>query len=88
MFPSAADIDVAVGVHIKRSIYGRVWNTDRRLPGDAAIGGPLKLHAAPAAVNAVVCLILKSMSRPVRLVDCEPLLVPSACAALTGEQRP
>ena len=88
LFSFAADKDVAVGVHVQGSVYRRVWNTNRRLPGDAAIGGPLKLHAAAAAVNAVISLILKSMSRPVGLVDREPLLVASASAVLAGEQRP
>ena len=45
---------VAVGIHVERSVYRRVRNGNRRLPGDSAVSGALKLHAAAAAVNAVV----------------------------------
>ena len=50
----AADEQVAIRIHIQRSIYRRIGNNDRRLPGDSAVGGTLKLHAAAAAINAVV----------------------------------
>ena len=57
---------------------GPVRNNDGSLPGDPAVGGALELHAAAATVNAVVRLILKAMSRAVRLIDGEPLLVASS----------
>ena len=58
------------------------------LPGDATVGGTLELHPAAAAVDAVVRLVLESVSRAVRLIDREPLLVAAAGASLAGEQRP
>ncbi len=84
----ATDKDVAIGVHIEASVYRRVRDTSRRLPGDAAVGGTLKLHAAPVTVNAVVYLVLEAMPRAVGLIDGEPLLVAASSASLTREQRP
>jgi hypothetical protein len=84
----SADKNIAVGVYIQTSVYRRVRNTDRRLPCDSAVGGTLELHAAAAAVDAVVCLVLEAMPRAIGLIDCEPLLVAPTCAALTGKQRP
>jgi hypothetical protein len=48
----------------------------------------LELHAAAAAINAVICLILETVPRPVGLIDGEPLLVAAARASLAREQRP
>ena len=79
-FPT--DKQVAIGVHVERSVYRRVRNTNRRLPGDPAVGGTLKFHAAAATVNAVVCLVLEAMPGAVGLIDGEPLLVASAPASL------
>ena len=53
-----------------------------RLPGDAAVDGTLELHAAAAAVNAVVCLVLEPVPRAVGLIDREPLLIAASGASL------
>src|SRR5206468_2235568 len=75
-----ADKQVAICIHVERSVYRRVRNNNRRLPGDTAVDGTLELHPAAATVNAVVCLVLEPVSRAVRLIDREPLLVAAACA--------
>src|ERR1700730_15994347 len=84
----AADKQVAVSVHVELSVYRRIRNINRRLPGDPAVCGTLKLHAAAATVNAVVCLVLEAMARAVGLIDSEPLLVATTSASLARQQRP
>ena len=84
----ATDKKVAVGGHIERSKYRPVRNIDRRLPGDAAVGGALELHAAAATVNTVVGLVLEAVSRAVGLIDGEPLLVAAARASIGGLFHP
>ena len=78
----APDKNIAVRIHIEGSIPGPVGNRDRRLPGDPAVSGTLELHATAATVNAIVCLVLKTVPRTVGLIDREPLLVTSACALI------
>src|SRR6266852_4230416 len=84
----AADKQVAIGVYVEGSVYRRVRNSNRRLPGDPAVGGTLKLHAAAATVNAVVCLVLEAMPRAVGLIDGEPFLVAAAGAFVGLQFRP
>src|SRR6202035_1896076 len=74
-----AEKNIAVRVDIKASVNRPIGNSYRRLPGDSAVGGPLEFHAAAAAVNPIVQLILKPMARAVGLVDSEPFLVAAAC---------
>jgi len=71
---------VAVRIHIERSIYRRIGNNDRRLPGDTAVSGALKYRAAVIAIGVVISLVLKAMSRAVGLIDGEPLLVASSAS--------
>jgi hypothetical protein len=77
-----ANENVAVGIHIERSIYGSIWNNNRRLPRHPAVGGALELNAAAVAVNAIVSLVLESVPRSVGFVDGEPLFVAAACASV------
>jgi hypothetical protein len=46
------------------------------------------LDAAARAVSAIVCLVLKPMSRAVCLIDSEPLLVAAAPAPVGRQLRP
>ncbi len=71
---------VAVRIYIERSIYRRIGNNDRRLPGDTAVSGALKYRAAVIAIGVVISLVLKAMSRAVGLIDSEPLLVASSAS--------
>ena len=84
----APDKNIAVRIHIESSIPGPVGNSDRRLPGDTAVSGTLELHATAATVNAIVCLVLKTVPRTAGLIDGEPFLIAAASALLAREQRP
>src|SRR3954447_26510633 len=50
----SADKEIAVRVHIECSVHRSVRNNDWILPGNSAICGALKFHAAAAAVDTVV----------------------------------
>src|SRR5204863_6667638 len=52
--PFSADKEIAVGVHIERSVHRPVRNNDRILPGNPAISGALEFHAAAATIDTVV----------------------------------
>ena len=73
----------AIGIHVEGSIFSRIGNSDRRLPGDPAICGALESVGCAATAKKVVCLVLEAVSRPVGLIDGEPLLV-AATGALVG----
>jgi len=77
--PFPAEKNIAVRVDIKASVNGPVGNSYGRLPGDSAVCGTLEFHTAAAAVDAIVQLVLKPMTRAVRLVDGEPFLVAATC---------
>ena len=86
--PFSAYKNLAVRVHIERTVHRPVGNTDWTLPGYSAVGRALELHSATATVNAVVRLVLESVTRTVGLVDSKPLLISSSRAAFAGEQCP
>src|SRR5438874_2370395 len=52
--PFSADKEIAVGVHIERSVHRPVRNNDRILPRNPAISGALEFHAAAATIDTVV----------------------------------
>ena len=84
----SADKNIAVRVHIECPVHRAIGNGNWTLPGNAAVGRALELHAAAATVNAVVCLVLKPVPRAVGLIDGEPFLIAAARALFTREQRP
>ncbi|PYL67692.1 MAG: hypothetical protein DMF28_08555 [Verrucomicrobia bacterium] len=86
--PLAPDKQVAVRVHIERSVHRPIGNVNWTLPGDAAVGGALEFHATAAAVNAVVGLVLETMARAVSLINGEPFLVAAAGAFVGLQFRP
>src|SRR5262249_26540544 len=86
--PFSTDKDIAVCVHIERPVHWPIRDNNRRLPTGSAVRGALKLHPAAAAINAIVCLVLKTVTRSAGFIDREPFLVAAAAASLTREQRP
>src|ERR1043166_9616259 len=70
----------AVRIHVECSVMSSVRDRHWCLPRNPAVGGPLELHTAAAAICAVVRLILKAVPRPIGLVDRQPLLVTAASA--------
>ena len=67
--------DVAVGIHIDSSVYGPIWNIDRRLPGSPAVCGALESYAAAETIGTIVDLVLEAVPRPAGLINREPRLV-------------
>ena len=67
--------DVAVGIHIDSSVYGPIWNIDRRLPGDSAVCGALESYAAAETIGTIVDLVLEAVPQPAGLINREPRLV-------------
>src|SRR5207249_7083932 len=86
--PFATDKDVAVRVDVERSIYRTLRDNDRCLPGDAAVGGTLEFHTAPATVSSVVRLVLEAVPRPSSLIDGQPLLIASSCPSVRRPFHP
>ena len=78
----STDINITVRVYIKAPVHRPIGNNNRRLPGDAAVRGALKFHAATAAVNAVIYLVLKAVPRAAGFINSEPFLVAAAGAFL------
>ena len=79
--------EVAIGGHIECSPYGRIRDTQRSLPGDASVCGPVKLPAATRG-RCTPRLVLEPVSRAVCLIDRKPLLVAAGGPALRRETRP
>src|SRR4029077_370838 len=72
----AADKEVAIGVHVKRSGTCRVRKIDRTHPGEATIGGAGEFPGVTSA-EAGPKLILKPVSRAIGSIDGEPFLIAS-----------
>ena len=58
------------------------------MPRGPAVRGALELDAAARAVSAIVCLVLKPVSRPVGPIYREPLLVAATRAPVGRQLRP
>jgi len=82
----AAYIEIAVTIHIKRSVYGLVRNIDLCPPSDSGIGRTIEYPAV--ATSLVVRLILEVVSRATGLINGEPLFVAPDRPLLAGNQRP
>src|SRR5262249_25570857 len=80
--------DVAIRVHVECSIFGRIWNDDRRLPRGPTVCGALESKAGAVTASSVICLVLETMPRAVRLIDSEPLLIAAAPAPVGRQLRP
>jgi hypothetical protein len=79
----SADEQLAVGIHIRRSVYHSMGNVDGRLPRHAAVCGTAKF-AGRARKEVCPKLVVKPVTRPAGLINRKPLLVASACSRKTG----
>lgn len=79
----AADEQIAIGIHVKRSMHETVGNVDRNLPGHAAVCGTAKF-AGGARKEVRPKLVLKPVTWPAGLINRKPLLVASACPHKIG----
>src|SRR5204862_6756254 len=66
--PFSSDVEVAVGVDVKRSKYRLVRYFDCRLPSNTALRAALN-YSAPAASSLVRGLVLDAAPRPAGLTD-------------------
>src|ERR1700730_503503 len=74
---SAADKEIAVGVHIECSPDGMVRDIDWIHPGNPAVGGTAELSAAVIIAVSAPKLVLESVTHAVSPIYGEPLLVAS-----------
>ena len=79
----SADEQIAVGIHVSRSMNDTMGNIDRALPGHAAVGGTAKF-AGRARKEVRPKLVLKPVTWPGGLINRKPLLVASACPGKIG----
>ena len=74
---------IAVGIHVRRSMYDTMGNIDRTLPAHAAIRGTAKF-AGRAGKGLRPKLVLKPVTWAVRPINRKPLLIASARPRQTG----
>ena len=79
----SADEQIAVGIHVSRSMYHSMGNVDRRLPVHAAVCGTTKFAGGARKVGRPE-LVMKPVTWPASLINCKPLLVASACPRKIG----
>src|SRR5438876_1543650 len=84
---STADKEIAVGVHVECPPDGRVGNSDRTHPGDAAVSGTAELPAT-ASGGGAPSLVLEPVTHAVGFIYGKPLLVAPASASLGWQTRP
>src|SRR5262245_37201159 len=74
---------IAVGIHVRRSMYDPMRNIDRALPAHAAIRGTAKF-AGRAGKGLRPKLVLKPVTWAVRPINRKPLLIASTRPRQTG----
>jgi len=74
---------IAVGIHVRRSMYNPVRNIDRALPAHATICGTAKLAGRAGKVGRPK-LVLKPVTWAVRPINRKPLLIASTRPRQTG----
>ena len=79
----SADEQIAVGIHVRRSMNDPMGNIDRTLPGHATVCGTAKF-AGRARKEVRPKLVVKPVTWPAGLINRKPLLVASACPRKTG----
>src|SRR6266571_1898047 len=84
---SAANEEIAVSSNVECSPPGRVRETQRRLPGDPAIGGAVE-QPASAGRGRAPSLVLKAVPRSVRLIYGKPFLVACSCVSVRLQFQP
>lgn len=79
----ATNEQIAVGIHVRRSMYDSMGNIDRTLPAHAAICGTAKF-AGRAGKGLRPKLVLKPMTWPSGPINRKPLLIASTRPRQTG----
>ena len=79
----SADEQIAVGIHVSRSMNDTMRNIDGTLPGHAAVCGTAKF-AGRARKEVGPKLVMKPVTWPAGLINRKPLLIASACPHKIG----
>src|SRR5262249_41163504 len=82
----AADVKVAVAIHIERSELNRVGNINRCFPCDSGIGRAIE-HPK-VATGGVPRLVLEAVAGAAGLINREPLFVASDRYLFASNQQP